>query len=194
MSEKLTVQRVDEFHDVLLEMFQQVNLAGMACGDEPMNGSLIAIDMNGLSLWGRYDFGQRKEREWTWAHFVHDPERDRAELRDCLRAIIAEAGEAGEGLRVVEGEPEKPTTDATVILRPTGEVDVYSLHGGGHEGEWVKWMPSREFAICYPGGKTWTAERLVLFDSQTVLADGDECEDITAYLAAIPGDWRLEGE
>ena len=128
------------------------------------------------------------------ARVIHDPERDRANLIARLETTIAEAGPAGEGLRVVEGEPEKPTTDATVILRPTGEVDVYSLHGGGHEGEWVKWMPSREFAICYPGGKTWTAERLVLFDSQTVLADGDECEDITAYLAAIPGDWRLEGE
>lgn len=189
MSEKLTREEWEtyiEMHRRVIELAQVGHHEDCFIVPILMRTPTISVYSDSGVYVGRSDMSR----------VIHDPERDRADLIARLEATIAEAGEAGEGLRVTLDEPVQTASDDTVILRPTGEADVYSLHGGavGYDGEWVRWSESgRETWLDISRhGKAWAAGASGLFASLTNQADHQNHPTLTAYLAAIPGDWRME--
>lgn len=282
MGEKLTREQVNRLQKAIAEVRAVVVSAASLSADEEcrlfFDGTCVILlhDVVGV------------EHAWRYEHFIRDPERDRRDLITRAEAMFAEAGEAGDGLRVIEwlGEagaveppevvrvverellgqrlftiqggqfdgsglfwsgigggktllsnvgdeheaaiddlidssghhdtPEaqcaalgwefvplaKPTTPETVILRPTGETDVYSLHGGGYSGETVEWHCGDDISTNAHlnrrtpglGDGLWGPGKFAEFYDSTFQVDEANHPTLTAYLAAIPGDWRLEGE
>ena len=195
MSEKLTREEWEAFCGLRRKLSRRLEHLGAFQG---LSQSLVAPRLVGDdAAMTVFSSNGRLVRRVDDDELIHDPERDRADLIARLEATIAEAGEAGEGLRVTLDEPVQTASDDTVFLRPTGEADVYSLHGGGYGGETVKWADGM---LCEPAGyyayapDGWTVNAWADFVDITAQNDNEEHTTLTAYLAAIPGDWRLEGE